>query len=87
MIKQDEVVQLLLDYFTSTKENEIHLGVSDDPRIPHEDVLEFMRTQQKSKLSLEEYKHHLLYFDQTLDDTSISLQGIIYYIYILETHK
>ena len=51
--------------------------MAKEERISSNDLLEFMQTHQKTKLSLEELSFHMRYFDPTADEKSLSVQGII----------
>ena len=45
-------------------------------RISAKSFLDFMEKQQKQKLSMEEYRELIKYFDPTADDFTLSVQGI-----------
>ena len=58
------------------KKEEGCLKHSIESRILIDEFLTFMKTEQKSELSLEELKDQILYFDPTYDDSTISLGGM-----------
>ena len=58
------------------KKEEGYLKHSIESRILIDEFLTFMKTEQKSELSLEELKDQILYFDPTYDDSTISLGGM-----------
>ena len=58
------------------KQEEGCLKHSIKSRILIDEFLRFMKTEQKSELSLEELKDQILYFDPTYDDSTISLGGM-----------
>ena len=58
------------------KQEEGCLKHSIKSRILIDEFLTFMKTEQKSELSLEELKDQILYFDPTYDDSTISLGGM-----------
>ena len=58
------------------KKEEGYLKHSIESRILIDDFLTFMKTEQKSEMSLEELKDQILYFDPTYDESTISLGGM-----------
>lgn len=48
-----------------------------EERISTKQFFEFMEAHQKNSLSMDEYRESILYFDETADDQSLSVQGRI----------
>ena len=77
LVIQDKVVQMVLESTNfDFKQEESCLKYSNESRILIDEFLTFMKTEQKSELSLEELKDQILYFDPTYDDSTISLGGM-----------
>ena len=77
LVIQDKVVQMVLETTNfDCKKEESYLKHSIESRILIDDFLSFMKTEQKSELSLEELKDQILYFDPTYDESTISLGGM-----------
>ena len=75
ILRQGNLERLLLSYLYKKDYEEI-IPIKDE-RISSSAFLEFMQMHQKTKLSLNEYKILIGYFDPTGDDKSLSVQGII----------
>ena len=77
LVIQDKVVQMVLESTNfDCKKEESYLKRSTELRILIDDFLTFMKTEQKSEMSLEELKDQILYFDPTYDESTISLGGM-----------
>ena len=77
LVIQDKVVQMVLKTTNfDCKKEESYLKHSIESRILIDEFLTFMKTEQKSEMSLEELKDQILYFDPTYDDSTISLGGM-----------
>ena len=77
LVIQDKVVQMVLESTNfGFKQEESCLKYSNESRILIDEFLRFMKTEQKSELSLEVLKDQILYFDPTYDDSTISLGGM-----------
>ena len=77
LVIQDKVVQMVLETTNfDCKKEESYLKHSIASRILIDDFLTFMKTEQKSEMSLEELKDQILYFDPSYDESTISLGGM-----------
>ena len=78
LVIQDKVVQMVLETTNfDCKKEESYLKHSTESRILIDDFLTFMKTEQKSEMSLEELNDQILYFDPTYDESTISLGGML----------
>ena len=78
LVIQDKVVQMVLESANfDCKKEESYLKHSTESRILIDDFLTFMKTEQKSEMSLEELNDQILYFDPTYDESTISLGGML----------
>ena len=78
LLGQNDLEQVLLSYLDNEVFNPSGKGVHEirDERISTTKFFEFMTSTQKEKLSVDDYKRTISYFDDTADDQSLSIQGI-----------
>ena len=75
LLRQSDLERLLLSYLY--KKDYAEINPTKDERISSNDALEFMKKHQKTKLSLDEFLLSVGYFDPTVDEKTLSVQGII----------
>ena len=74
VLRQNDLECLLLSYLLKKDYGDINPQKRE--RISAKSFLDFMEMQQKQKLSMEEYRDLIKYFDPTADDFTLSVQGI-----------
>ena len=74
ILRQNDLECLLLSYLLNKDYEDINPQKRE--RISAKSFLDFMEKQQKQKLSVEEYRELIKYFDPTADDFTLSVQGM-----------
>ena len=77
LLRHNDLEQVLLSYLNnqSSEPSTTNVDAIKDDRISITKFFEFMESNQKAKLSITDYKQTILYFDETADEESLSVQG------------
>ena len=73
MLRQNDFERLLLSYLY--KKDYEDIDPDKEERISLKAMLEFMKTHQKTKLTIDDFMKYIKYFDSTADDESLSVRG------------